>query len=364
MTNVCSPAKDNSTIGSTLILRLPQSLYKAAWLGFGHSIFSMAKSAAYSAILSIFPALLVLTTSFALAPSVDTVRGALGTFLAQILPPDTMQLVQAYCQSNHARSMHLERNPSNSAHSACIQGGFSLMKKPLERRASGYANSNSAIVWAATLVSISGAMGVIFSLMEGFRHAYWLPRGVWGWWKEPVVAFLLVPATLIPEAGATLLLIFGHSMERWMILNSDQRFHLYVVILWRAIRWIIALIASVTVLMVVYYFGVPRQQDSIQPIRANSGRHSIRPLATLTLTRHQMPPSWRAVLPGALLATAAWFMTTLLYGVYLSRFSDQSIVYGSLSAAVVTLVWLYMISLCILIGAEFNAQFSSTSEEN
>jgi hypothetical protein len=32
------------------------------------------------------------------------------------------------------------------------------------------------------------------------------------------------------------------------------------------------------------------------------------------------------------------------------------VVYGSLGAGIATLVWLYMISLSVLIGAEFNAQ--------
>jgi uncharacterized BrkB/YihY/UPF0761 family membrane protein len=65
---------------------------------------------------------------------------------------------------------------------------------------------------------------------------------------------------------------------------------------------------------------------------------------------------WRETIPGAAIATASWFLATLLYGWYVTRFADYSIVYGSLGAAIATLVWLYMISLSVLIGAEFNAQ--------
>jgi len=61
-------------------------------------------------------------------------------------------------------------------------------------------------------------------------------------------------------------------------------------------------------------------------------------------------------LPGAGIATASWFIATLLYGLYVTRFADYTIVYGSLGAAIATLVWLYMISFSVLIGAEFNAQ--------
>ena len=65
---------------------------------------------------------------------------------------------------------------------------------------------------------------------------------------------------------------------------------------------------------------------------------------------------WRETLPGATIATVSWFLATLLYGWYVTRFADYAIVYGSLGAGIATLVWLYMVSLSVLIGAEFNAQ--------
>jgi len=50
-----------------------------------------------------------------------------------------------------------------------------------------------------------------------------------------------------------------------------------------------------------------------------------------------------------------WFLATLIYGWYLTRYADYSVVYGSLGAGVATLIWLYLVSFSILIGAEFNA---------
>jgi membrane protein len=69
--------------------------------------------------------------------------------------------------------------------------------------------------------------------------------------------------------------------------------------------------------------------------------------------------SWRASLPGAVLATLAWLVTTLLFGYYVTRFADYSRVYGSLGAAIALMFWLYIIALSVLIGAEFNAQRAS-----
>lgn len=285
----------------TPMLRVLQHLRKATWSAFGNSAFSMAKAAAYSAMLSIFPALLVVTTLFAMMPSGDDIRGVIRSAFQQVLPPDTMQLVQTYFIFNHARSMR--------------------------------------IVWGSVFVGIFAAMGVLLSLMEGFRRAYRLPRGTWGFWRERVVALLLVPGSMVPMAIATVVLAFGHGIEIWMIRNSNHDLRYYVIILWRLIRWVIALFASVFALALIYHYGVPRQR---QPTRGGK-------FATVRVR-------WSETLPGAAIATVTWFLATLAYGFYVTRFADYSIVYGSLAAAIATLVWLYMVSLSILIGAEFNAQ--------
>jgi membrane protein len=64
---------------------------------------------------------------------------------------------------------------------------------------------------------------------------------------------------------------------------------------------------------------------------------------------------WHSVLAGAALATGLWFPATVGFGYYVRHFAQYSLFYGSLAASIVLLVWLYIISLIILIGAEFNA---------
>jgi membrane protein len=175
--------------------------------------------------------------------------------------------------------------------------------------------------------------------MEGFRRAYRIPRGVWGFWQERTAAVLLVPGTMLPMAAATAFLTFGHFIEQWMIANSDHDLHLYVILFWRLVRWGIALVSSVMSIVLIYHFGIPRHKH---PNRGGK----------MAFIRGR----WRETIPGAAIATVSWFLATLLYGLYVTRFADYSIVYGSLGAAIATLVWLYMISLSVLIGAEFNAQ--------
>jgi membrane protein len=61
------------------------------------------------------------------------------------------------------------------------------------------------------------------------------------------------------------------------------------------------------------------------------------------------------VLPGSVLATVLWFVSTVIFGVYLRRFANYDIIYGSVATAIALMTWLYLVSMAILIGAEFNA---------
>ena len=66
-------------------------------------------------------------------------------------------------------------------------------------------------------------------------------------------------------------------------------------------------------------------------------------------------PHWRLVLPGAIFAAIGWLLLTLGFGVYVSQFGNYNATYGSLSAVIVFLTWLYFSAYVLLFGAELNA---------
>ena len=274
---------------------LGQDLRRALWKAFGHNAFTIAKAAAYSELLSLFPALLVGAKLLAATPASDAVRGDIRTMLADLLPPDTMNLAETYFTPTSNRSHRL--------------------------------------IISASIIALAAAMGVMLSLMEGFRRAYRLPRGQFGFWKERLVALLLIPSTLLPMLFATAFVVFGHQIEQGMIADADHTVRSWVVLAWRVLRWLIAILASIAVLQTIFHFST-----------------SVR-------------PPWARTLPGAMLATMTWFGSTMAYGWYVTRFADYTRVYGSLGAGIATMVWLYFVSIATLVGAEFNAQVYPMWEE-
>lgn len=82
-------------------------------------------------------------------------------------------------------------------------------------------------------------------------------------------------------------------------------------------------------------------------------------LFTLLLYRfgpNEMRLGFRAILPGALLSTAAWYGVNVLVGLYATFFHDLQSVYGTLGALFVYLTFLYFSGLMFLVGAELNAE--------
>jgi len=64
----------------------------------------------------------------------------------------------------------------------------------------------------------------------------------------------------------------------------------------------------------------------------------------------------RRVFPGAVLAVVLWLLVSWIFGVYVSSLAEYAVFYGSVAAVAVLLVWLWLTSLAILIGAEMNSQ--------
>jgi membrane protein len=251
-----------------------------------HDVFNTAKAVAYSGMLMLFPSLLVITTMLARVPVGTTLAGELRATFEQLVPTDTLDLLMPYLQSRQIRSSH--------------------------------------VILSAISLSAFAGLGMALSLMEGFRRAYHLPSEEWGFWGRQLRAFLLVPIALVPLSLATLLVVFGHQIETWMIDNANHDLHFIVLVFWRIARWSLALITGATVLTTLYHFGTKRTEN------------------------------WLWVLPGAFAATFIWFPATLAFGWYVTRFADYSMFYGSFGAGIATLVWLYITAFSVLIGAELN----------
>ena len=65
---------------------------------------------------------------------------------------------------------------------------------------------------------------------------------------------------------------------------------------------------------------------------------------------------WRLLTPGSLVAALLWIAVSGLFAVYTSMFASYNKTWGTLSAVIVMLTWLWLTSMALLLGAELNAE--------
>ena len=82
-------------------------------------------------------------------------------------------------------------------------------------------------------------------------------------------------------------------------------------------------------------------------------------LATLYHVSVPVRTSWRFNLPGAALTMTLWIVGSFLLRWVLTRTTaeNSTSIYGPLAAPIVVLLWLYLLSIAVLIGAALNASF-------
>jgi membrane protein len=71
----------------------------------------------------------------------------------------------------------------------------------------------------------------------------------------------------------------------------------------------------------------------------------------------------RRVWPGALVAFGAWLAVSWAFGAYVGSLARYTLYYGSVAAVAVLLVWLYLTSWSLLLGAELNAQLEGLRDD-
>lgn len=292
------------------VLHTAKLLRRAALAAVAHDVPTLAQAVAYSSMVALFPALIVLAALLGMLPGSLPFRSQLGVFFLRVLPANVAPILDGYFSVAH---------PSQTL--AALAGSL--------------------------VVSLFGAVNVMATLMEGFRRAHNLPLLPRSFWLRRRRALALVPLSLLPMAGASLLVVFGNTLTHWLGRGLPPGMRPGFSVVSETLRWAIALGGCAAILGMIYHLGTDLTMD----VRSRLEPWLREPWHVL-----RRGWTWRASVPGALVATLLWFVATLLFGYYVTRFANYTRVYGSLGAAMALLAWLYLIALCVLFGSEFNAQ--------
>lgn len=178
-------------------------------------------------------------------------------------------------------------------------------------------------LWAAT--------GGFSSLIEALDIAYDVPVSR-PWWKDRIRALVLTFTSGGLAAVSIFAYIagpnFGHYLRQAFFLPLGFEHF------WPVLRLTITFFTFVTGLEIIYYLGP-------------NARHTF-----------------KSTIPGAIFAIAAWFLGSSALSFYLAHLSNYSLTYGSMGALIGLMLWFYLTSLAILLGAELNAEWAKARQED
>jgi membrane protein len=145
------------------------------------------------------------------------------------------------------------------------------------------------------------------------------------------LALTLVISVLILSALA-IVLVSGSFVD-W--LGKQLELTSVVIFLGKALQWPTAFLFVIFSYALIYHFG---------PNFRKKG--------------------WHWITPGSVFAASMWMVVSVGFRVYLRFVNNYTVIFGSLGAAMILLVWLYVTGLAFLIGGEINAGIERAAAQN
>jgi membrane protein len=169
------------------------------------------------------------------------------------------------------------------------------------------------------LVTIWSASSGFVSLMEALSIAHG-GKETRGFWKKRLIAIAATLATAIFFLIGFAITTMGHAA---VVFLRDQysAFASYKLPL-EIVRWMANLLLIFTAVSLLNYF-LPNVKRA-----------------------------WRWITPGTSLVTLAFFLASFGFDFYIQHASNIPRIYGTLAGFIIFMIWIYIASLILLIGAE------------
>jgi membrane protein len=199
------------------------------------------------------------------------------------------------------------------------QSALSLIDDSLTRvtESSGGGGALAIVGLVLALWTSSGAMN---ALMRGLNRVHGC-RETRSFVRQRATALALFGWVLLAVVVSFGLLVLGAPLSSWVggLIGAET----VVTAIWWAAQWPILAIA-----LLVAFTGILRSGPA-----DGSG-------------------DMRAAVAGAAVSVVIWLVASGLFAVYVAGFSSYGAAWGSLSAVIVMLTWLWLTSLAVLLGSE------------
>lgn len=188
--------------------------------------------------------------------------------------------------------------------------------------------SSGTLISVTALTALWSAGKGVLAIMRGLNSVYEIQETRhYIFLRITSAIYTLVFAIMI--IASMVLFVFGNRLYYWIEQKFPKLQNLALLII--SLRTIVGFI-TLLVFFLIIYVAIPNRKTKI----INE-------------------------LPGALVCSAGWMGFSYLYSYYIDNFSNYASMYGSLTAIVLFMLWLYFCMYILFIGAEVNLMFENNS---
>jgi membrane protein len=258
---------------------------------------------AYNAMLALFPAILAVLTAIGLFESLQCTLNQLARQLGKFAPLEVQTLIRGFISEISVSKNHSLFSISFFGAIWAFSGAISAAMAALDQ-IYRIPLERARPFWKAKLVSLAISVGTILLLIAACALVF--------------VSDLIV--LLVAEESCQL--------DPNMSCKLVQTFRS----VWRLFSWPIALGIVSAAFGFIYRYGPSRR------------------------------PKGTPIMPGAILAAVSWAVISGLFRLYVSNFGNYNRSYGAVGAVIVLMLWLYLSSWVMLIGAQLNVTVGETMQ--
>lgn len=193
-------------------------------------------------------------------------------------------------------------------------------------------NPRGDLLSFSVLLSVFLSTNGMMELAQTFNKIYKTIENRSYWFTRMIATVLTVILALVLFTSI-LLLIFGSMTLNYLVQNGYLNQDVLYYSIW-ILKFLVLFVLFLIAISVIYYFA---------PALHNK---------------------WKFISVGSVFATLLSILVSYLFSFYITNFGTYNKIYGSIGAMIAMMVWIYMISVILLIGYEVNASIDQAAADN
>ncbi|GAA3285506.1 hypothetical protein AAU01_30550 [Paenarthrobacter aurescens] len=200
--------------------------------------------------------------------------------------------------------------------------GVDAMRQPIEELTQSNAAGFTLII--GILVALWSASGYTTAFSRAMNRVYEVDEGRGFVKLRGTMLAVTVVAVVGAALAAAMLVLSGPVAEA---IGGAIGLSETALTVWNIAKWPVLIIIVVAIIAVLYYF-----------------------------TPNVKQPKFRWMSMGSLIALVIFALASLGFGFYVANFSNYNKTYGALAGVIIMLLWLWILNMSLLFGAEFDAE--------